>query len=429
MKQKIIKIIHYVIDIFVWLAVAITVLSVGVFNAESWMIRWTSLAALWLAGYWTLRSIRAQREADLRLLQLEKGNAEIKFQRDRHIAFFELTHDGIIVLDKNNQILRINDAITDITGYSYNEAVGHQCSKVFRCEKYKEMGLAFGLAYLSIANPTHYEEITAITKDGRPIDIGVRCTKAKHFSGHRGDSLILIRDLSKIHAAEVMEHDFVSMTSHQLFTPLSIIRGHIALMIEGSLGKITEKQKNFLDQSMHATKKMVSLVSELLSISRLEERKITLNFAPTNIVDVIDSTISELEPLAARNSIHLISKISRKSIPLVVIDGEKISQVMQNIIDNAIKYTPKKGTVQIDITVETDNLVISVSDNGIGIPKDDLPKLFQRFFRSSNTLSLDSKGTGLGLYIAKVIVERHQGKIWAESTENKGSTFYIALPR
>jgi two-component system sensor histidine kinase VicK len=226
-----------------------------------------------------------------------------------------------------------------------------------------------------------------------------------------------------------MEHDFVSMTSHQLFTPLSIIRGHIALMIEGSLGKITEKQKNFLDQSMHATKKMVSLVSELLSISRLEERKITLNFAPTNIVDVIDSTISELEPLAARNSIHLISKISRKSIPLVVIDGEKISQVMQNIIDNAIKYTPKKGTVQIDITVETDNLVISVSDNGIGIPKDDLPKLFQRFFRSSNTLSLDSKGTGLGLYIAKVIVERHQGKIWAESTENKGSTFYIALPR
>jgi PAS domain-containing protein len=143
MKQKIIKIIHYVIDIFVWLAVAITVLSVEVFNAESWMIRWTSLAALWLAGYWTLRSIRAQREADLRLLQLEKGNAEIKFQRDRHIAFFELTHDGIIVLDKNNQILRINDAITDITGYSYNEAVGHQCSKVFRCEKYKEMGLAF----------------------------------------------------------------------------------------------------------------------------------------------------------------------------------------------------------------------------------------------------------------------------------------------
>lgn len=429
MKEKIKTLIHHTIDIFVWTSVAAMVLAVGVFKADDWMIRWTSLAALWLAGYWTLRSIRAQREADNRQVELEKESREMKFQRDRHIAFFGLTHDGIVVLDKDNNILRINEAITEITGYEPQEVIGHPCAKVFRCEKYKEAGIAFGLAYLSASNPTYYEEVTTITKDGRPTDIGVRCTRAKHFPGHRGTNLILIRDLSKIHEAEVMEHDFVSMTSHQLFTPLSIIRGHLALLMDGALGKITEKQKYFLEQSMHSTKRMVGLVSELLSISRLEERKITLNFAPTNLTDTIKASINELQPLATRGSVQLKFNAPKSPVPMVIVDAEKVTQVLQNVIDNAIKYTPKKGTVQIDIQTEPENVVISVQDNGIGIPKEDLPKLFQRFFRSSNTLSLDSKGTGLGLYIAKVIVERHQGKIWAESVEGKGSTFYVSLPR
>jgi len=199
--------------------------------------------------------------------------------------------------------------------------------------------------------------------------------------------------------------------------------------MEGALGKVSEKQKYFLDQSMHATKRMVGLVSELLSISRLEERKITLNFAPTNIVDTISASISELQPLAVRASVKVSFSKPEKPVPMVVVDGEKISQVLQNIIDNAIKYTPKKGLVEISVKAEAENVVVSVRDNGIGIPKEDLPKMFQRFFRSSNTLALDSKGTGLGLYIAKVIVERHQGKIWVESTEGKGSTFFISLPR
>lgn len=420
---------YNIIDILVWLGVVAAAVYFGFLTYDPFPSRMTLVALIWLAGYWTLRTHTAMKEGAAQGTEVAAEAREIQFQKERLEAFLELSHDGIIILDKDHHILRINDAVTAMTGYTKSESLGQLCANVFHCEKYKETGLSFGLAFLTDENPSHYEEVILTTKDGRPIDLGVRCARAKKHEGHRGASLILIRDLTKIHEAESLEHDFVSMTSHQLFTPLSIIRGHIAMLIAGDIGKTTEKQRYFLDQSLQATKRMVHLVTELLSISRLEERKITLNFASTRIDALIPPIVEEMKLLADHKHIKLMFKKPAAALPSISIDAEKISQVIQNLVDNAIKYTNDGGTVTISAEAQAHDVVTSIQDTGIGIPAADIPKLYQRFYRSANAISLDTKGTGLGLYIARVIVERHNGKIWVESVEDKGSIFHVALPR
>ncbi len=427
--KKVSLILTYIVEFLLWLGVAGVVLYVGVIDTDSFLIRLSSVAALWLAGYWTIRTFRAQREATQEETLIKNDADEIKFQKERLEAFLELSHDGIVILDSEQRILRINQAVTDMTGYDAKEVIGQLCSHVFRCEKYKEAGLSFGIAFLTDEKPTHYEEVALTSKDGRQIDIGMRCSRAKKHPGHRGAHLILIRDLSKIHEAETLEHDFVSMTSHQLFTPLSIIRGNVSLLLAEDLGKINPKQRSFLDQSMIATKKMVNLVTELLSISRLEEREIQLAFVPTDLDKLIADTVKQLAIFAKEHEIVLHYEHPKTKPPKITVDPDKITQVLQNLIDNAIKYTPAKGHVTLSLQTKPDQLIIDVKDTGIGIPTADVPKLFQRFYRSSNVLGLDSKGTGLGLYIARVIVERHHGTISVTSDEGHGSTFSVALPR
>jgi len=421
--------LNIIIEFLLWAGVLIAVFYGSALETDSFIIRMSSAAALTLAGYWTIRATRAEREFARERDELKREHQEIGYQKERVESFLELSHDGIIILDKDHHILRINDAVTAITGYTKDEVVGHFCPSVFHCDKYKEMGLCFGLAFLTDDNPSYYEEVAIATKDGRLLDLGVRCARAKKHAGHRGAHLILIRDLTKIHEAESLEHDFVSMTSHQLFTPLSIIRGHISMLLAGDVGKPTSKQHDFLEQSLQATKRMVHLVSELLSISRLEERKITLNFTPTDLSRLIPPLLEQMKPLADSRKIKLVYTKPVGTTAKISIDGEKISQVLQNLIDNAIKYSATNKTVKIVTKVGPNDIQVSITDQGIGIPATDIPKLFQRFFRSANAISIDTKGTGLGLYIARVIVERHNGKIWAESTEHKGSTFYVSLPR
>lgn len=422
-------IFHPIIESLLWIGVAFVVAYSSIVETDSFIIRLASAAALTLAGYWTIRAIRDRHEAYQKQKEIEFEASDAKFQKDRWHAFIELSHDGIIILDKNNVVLKINSAVCDVTGYSENEIVGHPCANVFQCDKYQEAGITFGLAFLTNERPSYYEEVTVHTKDGNLIDVGIRCARAKKHPGHRGTHLILMRDLTKIHQAESLEHDFVSMTSHQLFTPLSIIRGHISMVLSGDMGKINEKQKGFLEQSLQSTKRMVHLVTELLSISRLEEQKITLNITPTDVVSLIHTVSREMAPLAKAKSIHLNFNKPKDKIPKLNADAEKISQVLQNLLDNGIKYSDQGGHIDISLSVRPHDVLISVADDGIGVPRGDVNKLFQRFYRSTNAVSRDSKGTGLGLYIARVIVERHHGKIWVESTEGEGSTFFIALPK
>jgi len=222
------------------------------------------------------------------------------------------------------------------------------------------------------------------------------------------------------------EKDFMSLTSHQLYTPLSIIRGFSGMLNDHTFGKLTPKQQDAVNEIYQNTKRMVALVAELLSISRVETSKIKLNYATINPSELVHDIIANFNQLGENKKVHITANVS-DNLDMIEIDSDKIRQVIYNLIDNALKYTTS-GEVKIGISQDPKHTTFSVKDNGVGIATEDHEKIFQPFFRGKNILELDNKGTGLGLYIVKLIVEKHGGRIWFTSREHHGTTFSFSLP-
>lgn len=224
----------------------------------------------------------------------------------------------------------------------------------------------------------------------------------------------------------VRQKEFLSMTSHQLFTPLSMIRGFVSMLNDESLGKLSTKQKEAVDEIHKNSKRMVDLVSELLSISRIQSGGFVLKNEMFNLEDLIADCVNSFVQTMVKGQTKLIFEKPEK-MATVKGDPEKIRQVINNLIDNALKYT-KDGTVTIRMLQSKDWITVRVSDEGTGLCENYEEKLFQPFFRGKNILELDNQGTGLGLYISKVIVEKHGGHISAEKNSPKGAIFEFSIP-
>ena len=222
--------------------------------------------------------------------------------------------------------------------------------------------------------------------------------------------------------------EFISMASHQLRTPLTVIKGYVAMILGGSYGKIEPKAKRVLGNVSVSTERLIGIIEDLLDISRIELGKMDLEKSPTDIKETIDNICDEIEIKAKAKNLKLIWKKPKTLFPKINVDKLKIRQVIYNIVDNATKYT-NKGKIEIKLLLEKRNILIIISDTGIGFDKTDKSKLFELFSRGKAGTDNFVQGTGMGLYVAKKFIVLHKGKIWAESEgENKGSNFYIELP-
>ena len=242
--------------------------------------------------------------------------------------------------------------------------------------------------------------------------------------------LIILRDITREKTVERLKTEFVSISAHQLRTPLSGIKWTLKMLLEEDLGKISEEQKEFLEKTYKSNERMIRLINDLLNVTRIEEGRFLYNIKSQNIMEIVQEIVASCKVMAKRKRIELGFKKINNKIPEVKIDTEKMSIAVQNLVDNAIHYTEPGGKVNVSIEYLKDqnNILISVADTGIGIPKNQQKRIFKRFFRGVSATKMETVGTGLGLFIAKNIVESHGGKIWFESTENKGTTFYFTIP-
>lgn len=233
------------------------------------------------------------------------------------------------------------------------------------------------------------------------------------------------KELKKLDTAK---SEFMSIASHQLRTPLTAIKGYISMILEGSYGQLLEKTRRPMEGVYKSNERLIKLVNDLLSVSRIEAGKIRMKLEKASLEELIESVIEELENEATRKKIYLEWKKPEKVLPKILIDKSKIRAIILNIIDNAIRYT-SKGGVTIKAKVSDKIVQISVSDTGTGISKEELSKLFESFSRGVAGSRLYTEGVGLGLYIGRKFAEMHEGKIWAKSKgSGKGSTFYLELP-
>jgi len=232
----------------------------------------------------------------------------------------------------------------------------------------------------------------------------------------------------KLEKLDKAKSEFLDITSHQLRTPLTAVKGYISMILEGDFGRVPIKIKSKLENVFESNERLINLVNNLLNVSRIEAGRIDLKSEKLDLLDLISSIREEL--LVRANEKKQKVKInSSDTLPLIDLDRSKIRQVFINLIDNAIKYTPDGG--EIDIILEKTNscIRVSVKDSGVGISKEEIFDLFKVFSRGKNSSRLNTGGVGIGLYIAKKFVELHNGKIWVESRgEGKGSTFIVELP-
>ncbi|MEK9209580.1 MAG: HAMP domain-containing sensor histidine kinase, partial [Patescibacteria group bacterium] len=223
--------------------------------------------------------------------------------------------------------------------------------------------------------------------------------------------------------------EFLSIATHQLRTPMTVVKGYISMILEGTFGRFEEKAKEALAKVYTSNERLIKLIDDLLNISRIERGKMEYDFQELALEKLVGDVVSELKPVAERKNLKLVWQES-KDLPKVKFDESKMRQVVLNLIDNAIKYT-EKGEIVLKLERANQKIRLSVKDTGEGIEKEKLPLLFKRYSRLAGSKSIyarHTQGMGLGLYVAKRIIDDHKGKIWAESEgEGKGSTFFVEL--
>ena len=241
--------------------------------------------------------------------------------------------------------------------------------------------------------------------------------------------LELTRANDKLRELNDAKSSFVSVVAHQLRTPLSGIKWMFYMALSGDFGDLTNEQKNFLTRGRDSTDRMIALVNDMLDADRIESGEAKYQFQAADIVDTIDGVLYEFLPKIQEKKLSLILNYKEKAVPRVNADPEKIRAVLQNLIENAVKYTIGGGNITIAIEEVPEGVRVSIEDSGIGVPKNQQKNLFERFFRGKNAVKIEANGSGLGLYIGQNIIEKHGGKIWFEDHgESPGSTFHFTLP-
>lgn len=246
------------------------------------------------------------------------------------------------------------------------------------------------------------------------------------------DKALVYEDLrvanTKLKELDEAKSEFMSIASHQLRTPLAGIIGYLSMMVEGDYGKFQKNQMDTITEVFHASQRLVHLVNTFLNVTRIEAGRFTLSFVPTNLVEIVDQQVKELLPTANKKGVKLSFDQPKDAIIEAEVD-DKIRDVFLNLVDNAIKYTPE-GSVTAAIKKDgRDKVHFTCTDTGVGIAKDEVSHLFEKFVRGNSIAKVQPDGSGLGLYIVKRIVEGHNGQLWAESEGvGKGTTFHVVVP-
>lgn len=232
---------------------------------------------------------------------------------------------------------------------------------------------------------------------------------------------------AQLHRLDEVKDEFISMASHQLRTPLTSVKGYISMLMEGDVGKVSPEQKHLLREAFISSERMVRLIGDFLNVSRLQTGKFIIEKRPIDLAKLVARELEVLEPNASARELKFVYK-QPKRFPILNLDENKIQQVIMNFADNAIYYSKEKSTIKVSLAVVANRVEFTVKDTGIGVPAAEQAQLFNKFFRATNARRQRPDGTGVGLFLAKKVIDAHDGKIIFESKENKGSTFGFSLP-
>jgi PAS domain S-box-containing protein len=357
--------------------------------------------------------------------QLKKENTRIISEKQRIDNIVHNMAEGMVVVDAEGKIILVNSAGEALLGITKDD-IGRPIKEVVKDEH-----------LLTLTKRISTEKDEVVEKDIEVVSADESTMKILRTSSavvedHNGNTVgmvTMLNDITKQKEIEGLKSQFLANVSHELRTPLVAIEKSVSLILSKSTGEISPTQNEFLSIAERNLKRLTLLINDLLDLSKLEARKNAIVPESTDLDKLIIDSEESLNNWAASKSIKLSKSVSA-DLPLVEVDPNKIIQVLNNLIGNAIKFTPENGSITVEASCDKqEGLVrVSVVDTGVGIPADDLGKIFDKFYQSREKNKSEIKGTGIGLAIVKEIVELHRGKVWVESEKGKGSRFIFTLP-
>ncbi|GEM_PF-1010083 len=363
--------------------------------------------------------------------QLRKSVSVIEEEKNKTLAIVANFTDPIIVLNKDYKISVINPAarrVFKMTEQDLGQPVAmadkfsmSNFSRIikrgFRINQIKENAEVLEFAPEEII----FEE------NGQELIFKAITAKVLSADGERLGIMKIFYDLTREKMIDRLKSEFITIAAHQLRTPLSAIKWIINMILQGDAGRLNLEQQEMLGKGYASNERIIRLVDDLLNVSHIEEGKFGLDFKKNDFQSVLDTSLANVLGLAEKNKQQVIVK-KPESLPAVFIDKGRMIMVMQNLLANAIKYSPPGEKIEVEIAADKKNLEVKIKDQGVGIPQKDLPKIFSKFFRAANVIKMETEGTGLGLFIVKNIIEKHNGQIKLTSVEGKGTEVVFSVP-
>jgi signal transduction histidine kinase len=332
--------------------------------------------------------------------------------------------EAVCVVDEQHNIVFVNTAFEELShghrifllGEPIVNIIDLQSADGTLASRLKQ--LKNGLVNVEKLNGIYTQQFQGTTQ---VFDLTVRYIPTLH------QAVFMMHNITLQQESDRMKSEFIALASHQLRTPLSTIKVYSHMLQQGYAGKLDDEQADYLTTMIQAADHMYYIVNNLLNISRLETGQFTITHSKISLTKVLEEVVAIVEPKAVQKHIDLSFRHPH-AVPAVMSDHMMLREVFSNIIMNAIQYTPERGEVSVALTIKVNELVVKITDSGIGIPIESQDQLFSPFYRAPNALELFPGGTGLGLYVVKLMLESLGGRIWFVSHEGRGTTFVVCLP-
>lgn len=365
------------------------------------------------------------------LTHSEQGQSIANSDKNRLTTILSSIIDGIIAVDLSKNTVLVNKAAEKITGFTENELINRPIDQFIHIFEGQQEILFKDYCRINFSqadnSPTSNKNINLVGKNGKQTKVSIFTAPIAEGVQSNLGCILILHDLSSEQELEQMKLDFVSMASHELRTPLTSIVGYLSVFVDENKGKLPKEEMELIDRSLVSSKQLLILVGNLLSVNKIEKEQFILSKEPMDWQAALKKSVEDLQNQAKLKNITLVFKEPQTPLPKVLADPLRTSEVVNNLVSNAINYTSTGGTIEVLTNLTPDEVITTVSDNGIGIPKEAIPHLFNKFYRVSNQLQKANKGTGLGLYISKSIVTQLGGEIWVESEVGKGTKFHFSL--
>lgn len=373
--------------------------------------------------------------------------ADLQDEKQRSDIILNSIEDGVLLMDAGGDIRLFNPGASNITGWPADEAVGMPWQNVIKLinekgEAYPDDETHPFKRVLSSSAPLRDNTAVLVSRNNKQLPVTLSLTPLYDSSQHITAAVAVFRDVTQEREEEKRRSEFISTASHEMRTPVAAIEGYLSLAMNDKVATIDSRARNYLEKAHLSTAHLGELFQDLLNSAKAEDGRLTSHPVVVEMGEFLDQLSSDLQIVAAKKSLAMEFVVGSsqtidatasshnvvKPLYYVKADPDRLREVVTNLFDNAVKYT-EQGRISIGLTGDKNVVQFYVHDTGPGIPAEDIPHLFEKFYRVDNSATRTIGGTGLGLYLCRKIVELYQGRIWVESQVGQGSSFFINLPR